>query len=64
MITDRSVLPLITERSICRYIYIYIYIYIESLTAISVGLVHHEANKDQCMKCVMLYENDELVTHY
>ena len=28
MITDRSVLPLITERSICRYIYIYIYIYI------------------------------------
>ena len=27
MITDRSVLPLITERSICRYIYIYIYIY-------------------------------------
>ena len=26
MITDRSVLPLITERSICRYIYIYIYI--------------------------------------
>ena len=26
MITDRSVLPLITDRSICRYIYIYIYI--------------------------------------
>ena len=30
MITDRSVLPLITERSICRYIYIYIYITLDS----------------------------------